>query len=84
MTDDIVHEIASLPKNSRETLKVSLQTFKGQRLLAARVWATGESGETPTKKGINVRVEQGKPFLEALTRALAKARDLGWIEGGSP
>ena len=83
MSDDIVHEIASLPKNSRETLKVSLQTFKGQKLLAARVWATGESGETPTKKGINVRVEQGKPFLEALTCALEKAKDLGWIGGGS-
>jgi hypothetical protein len=84
MSDDIVHQVADLPKNGREVLRVSLQTFKGQKLLAARVWATGDSGEVPTKKGINVRIEQAKPFLDALTRALEKAHELGWIEGAAP
>jgi hypothetical protein len=82
MSNDIVHPIAEIEKNSREVLKVSLQTFNGHKLVAARIWARGESGEVPTKKGLNIKVDQGKPFLDALTRALEKARDLGWLEGG--
>lgn len=83
MSDEIFHEVADLPKNSRETLKVSLQTFKGQKLLAARVWASGDSGAVPTRKGLNIRIDQLQPFQAALAQALGRAKELGWIEGGS-
>lgn len=84
MSDPIDHPIAELEKNTRETLRVTLQTFKGHKLVAARVWAKHESGEVPTKSGLNIRIEQLRPFRDALTRALEKAGELGWIEGGQP
>jgi hypothetical protein len=84
MGDELEHPIAQIEKNSRETLKVTLQTFKGYRLVAARVWVKNDSGETPTKSGLNIRVEQLRPFRDALSSALEKACDLGWIEEGKP
>ncbi|EYD75011.1 hypothetical protein Rumeso_03435 [Rubellimicrobium mesophilum DSM 19309] len=42
----------SLRKNSREELRVSLDEFKGHRLLNLRVWFEGDDGQMrPGKQG---------------------------------
>lgn len=62
--------IATVPKNSREEIRVGLSEFKGQRLVDVRVYA-GDAGSerTPTKKGIAAKVERLPELIAALQAA---------------
>lgn len=70
--------IATIPKNSREELRVSLSEFKGHNLLQLRAWVI-ESG-VPTKNGFGIQAALIPKLRKALHEAELKARELGWLE----
>ena len=54
-------------KNATEEVRVSLEDFKGHRLVNIRVWFTGDDGEMrPGKQGLALRVEMLPAMLDAL------------------
>lgn len=56
-----------LPKNSREELRVSLDTFKGHSLINLRIWYLSRDGDMrPTKKGIAMRTDTLPEVIAAL------------------
>ena len=40
------HIISTIPKNSRENVRVGLGSFKGHELFSVRVWITTDDGKT--------------------------------------
>jgi hypothetical protein len=57
----------TLPKNSREEIRVSLDHYMGCDLVDLRVWFRADDGVMrPTKKGVAVRAEFLSEVLEAL------------------
>jgi hypothetical protein len=81
MADDTV-TIAEIEKNRRETLRVTLGTFKEHRLCQMRVWAGSNGEAVPTKSGFAIQTHLIADLRAALDRAEAKARELGWLDGG--
>jgi hypothetical protein len=76
--------IASIPKNSREELRVTLGEFKGHRLCQLRAWALRDGAESiPTKNGFGIQAAVIPKLREALAEAETEARRRGWIEGGA-
>ena len=74
--------IANLSKNSRETVRIALDEYRGVNLVDIRIMviANDPSGaEVPTKKGISLRVEQLPHLLAALHAAEAEVRRSGLI-----
>lgn len=75
--------IASLEKNRRERVRVALDEYEGVKLIDLRVTVemTATSGvQTPTKKGLSLRVEMLPELVGALQAAEAKAREMGLFE----
>jgi hypothetical protein len=59
----------ALRKNSREELRVSLDEFKGHRLLNLRVWFEGDDGQMrPGKQGVAVRLEMAADLADAIRK----------------
>ena len=56
MSDDLPdREVATIRKNSRESIRVALRSFKGRRFIDLRVYFYGADGELkPTGKGIAI------------------------------
>ena len=80
MTDLVV--VASLEKNSNERVRVALDTFHEVRLIDVRITVpltTTCDVQTPTKKGVAMKVEHLPALLEALRSAEMTARELGWL-----
>jgi hypothetical protein len=70
--------IGTIPKNSREELRIALRTFKGYRRIDIRVHADNGKGErVPTAKGVTVRPDAAHLLIDALV----KARDVSIAEG---
>ncbi len=58
-----------IKKNSREELRVSIEEFRGHRLINLRIWFEGDDGQMrPGKQGVALRLE----FLPELRAALTK------------
>jgi hypothetical protein len=67
--------IATIRKNAREELRVSVDEFHGHHLLNLRVWFEAEDGQMrPGKQGLAVRVA----LLPELRAALAKVDAEGY------
>jgi hypothetical protein len=71
--------IADIPKNSRETLRIQLSTFKGYDLINIRIWFRSNDGDElkPGKNGFAVRVEKLPELRDAIDKAIAAARAEG-------
>ena len=77
--------VITIPKNSREEVRVQLTSYRGSNIIDVRLYADMSAGEVegrgPTKKGVSLDVRH----LEALRRAIAEAEieaaDRGWIGG---
>jgi hypothetical protein len=69
--------IATIPKNSREELRTSLDEYKGHKLLHIRAWVA--ESNTPTKSGFGLQAALIPELRAALAVAEAKARSLGWL-----
>lgn len=62
--------VATIRKNGSEELRVSVDDFKGHRLVNLRVWyRTGDGEMRPGKQGLALRLE----LLPELRAALEKA-----------
>ena len=62
--------IATIRKNTREELRVSVDTFQGYELLSLRIWFEAEDGSMrPSKKGLALRMELLPELREALEAA---------------
>lgn len=70
--------VASIRKNAREELRVSVETFKGVPLVNLRVWFQAEDGDMrPGKQGVALRVELLPDLRQALERAESEAERQG-------
>jgi hypothetical protein len=78
--------IATISKNSREQVIVSIDNFHGADLVDIRVNALFDDSEDfrPTKKGAAVKVEKLPEFISALEGACAEAQRRGLLDGDSP
>lgn len=72
--------IASINKNQREELLISLEQFHGVWLVNARVWYLKDDTMQPGKQGLALRVELLPQLQKAITDALDLARHEGLIE----
>lgn len=78
--------IGTLARNARETVRVSLEEFRGKKLVQVRtcVELTRACGVlTPTAKGVAIDAGRLPELRELLAEAEAKAREMGWIGGAS-
>jgi hypothetical protein len=75
--------IATLVKNAREQVRVSLDHYQGHDLIDVRV-VMELNPETkammPTKKGISLRIEQLPDLISALRKAVEEARRRGLLD----
>ena len=64
--------IAEWRKNSRETLRVRLDIYQGQKVICARSWYQASDGTLkPGRGGLTISIRH----LRALASALAKAEE---------
>ena len=62
--------VATLAKNRTEELRVTVDEFKGHRLLNLRVWFEAEDGTLrPGKQGVAVRLEMAAELARAIGAA---------------
>jgi Transcriptional Coactivator p15 (PC4) len=72
--------IAQWELNSRESLRVELNEYRGTQLIGIRKWFAGASGVmTPGKSGINLSLKHLPRLAAAINDALSKAREEGLI-----
>lgn len=83
MSDDT--RIATIKKNSKEDVVVSLGTYKEYKLLGIRVFSDykNEGDKRPTPKGLSIKAELIPQMLEALQDAEKEARRRGWLGQGA-
>lgn len=72
-------QIATIPKNAREQLRVSLTEFKGHDLIDVRVYADTGEKLVATRKGITASVDHLPAIVAALQRAMTEARAAGLL-----
>jgi hypothetical protein len=75
--------IATLLKNTREQVRVSLDRYQGHEVIDLRVVVelNRETGAMmPTKKGISLRIEQLPDLITGLRKALLEAQRRGMLK----
>ena len=75
-------EIAKFWKNRRhDAIVVSISTFEGRNLIDVRQhFMNGEGKLQPSPKGVAMTVLRLPDLHKAITKALAKAQELGLLE----
>lgn len=70
MADDTNIPVATIHKNSREDLRVSVSSFRGHRFVDVRTYADSKgANRVPTPKGIAIRPEAVPQLIDALRAA---------------
>ena len=78
---DAYHLIATVPKNSREELRVALSEFKGHPFVDVRVFADmGHEDRSPTKAGVTIKLGSIRAMINALEAAHAAAVQRGQLD----
>jgi hypothetical protein len=68
-------------KNRRhDAIVVSLSTFEGKNLVDLRMHAMKEGRLVPTPKGVAMVIPRLPDLARAITKALAKAKELGLLD----
>ena len=63
-------DLGTIPKNSREEIRVTLDEYQGHELVSLRVWFESPDGDMrPSKKGLAFRRELLPQIMEALSGA---------------
>lgn len=71
-------QVAEIPKNSRELIRVALDEFMGSAVLQVRCWYLKQDGRTgATRNGLTVAVHHLPALADALQKALAIAIETG-------
>lgn len=72
--------IATIPKNSREEVRISLSEFRGVDLINLRIWFDAKDGDKrPSKDGLALRLEKLPDLIQALQGAEHEARRAGLL-----
>jgi transcriptional coactivator p15 (PC4) len=75
--------IAEWWKNRRkESIRVRLNEYEGHALIDVRTWY-GENGKLKPGKGFCASIKHLPRLAAELTKALAKARELGLVDDGA-
>jgi len=78
----VVAKFWKSPRNKAQHVRLDLSEFKGHALLNIRIWSTGTDGiDRPTPKGIALTVRRLPELAAAVAAALAKAQELGLLDG---
>ena len=78
MTEEII--VAEWPKNSRETLRVRLDTYKDQPVICCRAWYEGKDGTMkPGHGGLTIGIKHLPALADGLAKALATATANGLL-----
>lgn len=73
--------IATIKKNARETIRVTLEEYQGHMLFNAKVFYDAGDGEMrPGKAGLAFKVDKLVDFTEAVSLALENARARGLVK----
>ena len=68
--------VFTIPKNSREQVRVNLKKHLEQQLVDLRIY---DAGGFPTKSGVNLQVVHLPALREAIDAAIIKAAELGLL-----
>jgi hypothetical protein len=80
MQPDLPLTVAEWPRNSRETLRVTLDRYNGQVVIDCRAWWRHAAGDLrPGRAGLTLSIRHLPTLHEALTEALMKARSAGHL-----
>jgi len=71
--------IATIPKNAREAIRVSLRDMKGRRTIDVRIFEDRGKGPVQSPKGVSIRPDLIRAVINALHEAEAAAVDEGLI-----
>ncbi len=70
--------IAECPRNSRETMRVRLDTYQGRAVVDCRSWYAGPDGAfCPGRSGLTLGVKHLPALASALALALEEVRARG-------
>ena len=73
--------ICEIPKNSKETIQLNLDEYRGHRLADLRVYYQDEKGSMiPTRKGISIPISLWPQFRKALGLVEAAMVQHGWLD----
>jgi len=73
--------IGEFQANSRETVRVSLDEFRGYRLINFRKWFIGHDGKPrPGRGGIAVQIRHLPTLAELIAQALERAQSEGLLD----
>src|SRR5262245_28888661 len=69
-------------RDRKNSIVVSIRSYEGHTFLDCRLFDTNSEGQSvPTAKGVTIGMRRLPQFADAVAKALAKARDLGLLEG---
>jgi hypothetical protein len=71
--------VASIVKNSRESLRISLDSYRDHDYIDLRLYADNGVEQVPTRKGLTIRPELLPAVIEALQQAEIAARKAGLL-----
>jgi len=75
--------VASFEKNSREEVRVSVDDFRGRKIINIRVYYRSESGSwSPGKQGLAISVDRYRDLAEAMLKLGEKLQAEGLIISG--
>jgi len=75
--------VASFEKNSREEVRVSVDDFRGRKIINIRVYYRSESGSwSPGKQGLAISVDRYRDLAEAMLKLGEKLQAEGIIISG--
>jgi hypothetical protein len=72
--------IAEFPKNARETVRVSLEDYRGTPCISVRVFYRDDAGDLrPGRSGISMAARHLDRLTDALIAARDRAQELGLL-----
>lgn len=77
--------IAEWPVNSRETMRVRLDTYQGSNIIDLRRWyAAGDGTLKPGRGGLTIAIRHLPALASALAKVMETANATGFIPGDGP
>jgi Transcriptional Coactivator p15 (PC4) len=71
-------------RNRKQSIVVAIKSYEGHTFLDCRLFGTNAEGQSvPTAKGVTISMARLEEFSAAITKSLAKARELGLLDGES-
>lgn len=81
-TDSGGDVVATFEKNSREEVRVSVDEFRGRKIINVRVYYRGDAGQwLPGKQGFAIGVDRYRDLAEAVLKLGEKLRGDGLLPG---